>query len=107
MKFEINGLDEFQQKLDHMSKAAEELSGPHVVSFNELFSVEFMEEHTQFSSFNQMLKTGGFQIESPKDFEALPEELLDKHVAATTDFDSWEDMLQAGTERYVLEKLDI
>ena len=105
MKIEISGLEELQNELERMKENAEELSGTTQVPFSELFPTSFMRKYTQFSSMDEMLIAGSFDIESQEDFEAIPEELLDKHIAASTRFTSWEAMLEEATTQYVAKKL--
>lgn len=103
--FEISGLDELQQELEHMRQAVEDLGEERSVSFEELFTEEFMEENTDFTSIDDLLEAGGFHAETNEDFEAIPEDALDAHVAKTTRFDSWEDMLGEATEQYLISQL--
>ena len=78
---------------------------PQQVSFDELFDKAFMKEYTKFRSFEQFLNGGHFTIRSQADFEALPEEKMDAHVARTTKFNNWEDMLDTATDLYAVKKL--
>lgn len=64
----------------------------------DIFTDEFMRRHTRFQSFE------GFRYSSAviADWNADPmvynEELLDRFVAESTDFTSWEDMVKAATD---------
>lgn len=104
-KMEINGLKEFQKKLNQMEKAAKDLDGTHSVSFSELFSASFMAKHTDFKTFEDFMEAGGFHAETTAEFEAITDEPFDSHVATTTKFSSWEEMLKAATSEYVKKKL--
>ena len=49
--------------------------------------------------------TGGrFNITCQKDFEELPEDLMDKHVAKNTQFKTWQEMLDFATDKYIISK---
>jgi hypothetical protein len=51
---------------------------------------------------------GGFEINSEDDYEAIPDEDIDAHVAKTTKFDSWEEMLtNAIGDSYIIERLGL
>ncbi len=103
--FKFDGFDDLQKELERMQKAAEELDGDHEVPFSELFTEPFMRKYTSFASFDDLLKAGGFHAETTEEFEAIPDELFDAHIAATTQFASWEDMLERATTDYVSRKL--
>lgn len=103
--FKVTGLDELEKQLKQMEKGVNELSQTNQVSFKDLFPISFMRKYTSFSSVNELLDAGGFNIESQEDFEAIPEHELNKHIAAVTKFSSWEDMLGEATSQYALKKL--
>ena len=105
MRFEMTGFDELQKTLEQMKQAISELSGSHNVPLVDLFTDAFMSEHTRFSSFGEMLESGGFSVNSQEEFDAIPQELLDRHVASSTDFDSWGAMVEAGAQEYFARKL--
>lgn len=102
----MTGFDELQKTLNQMKQAVSELSGSHNVPLVDLFPDTFMVEHTRFSSFGEMLESGGFSVNSQEEFDAIPQDLLDRHVAASTDFDSWESMVESGAQEYFARKLD-
>ena len=52
MTFKINGLDDFSNRLDQLSENAQSVAGTHEYSFKEVFSDQFMIEHTNFSCFS-------------------------------------------------------
>lgn len=101
----IEGLDKLQNRLKQMEKAAKEPEKEEAVSLPVLFSPAFMSQHTRFNSFEDFLSGGGFEVNSQEDFEAIPDDAMDKHVAQTTKFGSWEEMLSTATENYVAKKL--
>lgn len=101
----ITGLDKLEKQLKQMQKAANELSHTKQVSFSELFTTSFMRQHTSFSSLDDLLKAGGFNVESQEDFEAILDAEFDRHIAATTKFKNWEEMLSEATSHYVSKKL--
>lgn len=101
----LDGLDEFSKKLKKMARAAKELDGTHEVPFSELFTFDFMMKYTSFTSFDELLEAGGFVVNGPEDFKAIPDDVFDQHISKNTQFDSWQDMLgKAGTE-YAMRKI--
>lgn len=105
MSFEIKGLDELQRQLKQMERKAKELDGTQEIPFSELFTPAFMRKYTSFTSFDELLAAGGFHAETSEEFEAIPDAPFDAHVAATTKFSSWEEMLGKATEQYVAKQL--
>ena len=105
MDIEIHGLDELEGSLNNMLKSAEGVNGE--VSFDVLFNHDFMTRCTDFSSFNELLKNGGFIATSEEEFDAIPDEALDKHIAQTTKFENWEEMQQCAGTEYIKKKLEL
>lgn len=101
----VKGLDKLEKQLKQMEKGARELSRTTQVSFGELFTPSFMLKHTSFSSMDELLKAGGYIIESQEDFKNIPDSEFDKHIAATTNFRNWEEMLSEATAQYAAGKL--
>lgn len=106
-KIKIKGLDEAQRKLEQMQKGLKELDGKHSVSFAELFPSDFMCKYTKFSSMSELLDNGGFHVGSQEDFRNIPNEPFDRHIAATTRFKTWEEMLHTAVKEYAARKLGL
>jgi len=99
MTFKITGLKEFQKKLENLERKAEALHGEQEVPFTELFNSSFMQRHTNFSTMEELIEVGGFKVETAEDFKAIPEQEWDEHIAKTTRFANWQEMMEkAGAE---------
>lgn len=105
--FKVKGFDKLEKQLKQMQKGAKELSRTKYVSFGDLFTTSFMQKYSSFSSMDELLNAGGFNVESTSDFEAIPSDKFDKHIASTTKFKTWEDMLNEATSQYVTKKLGL
>jgi len=103
--FKITGLDNLEKQLKQLEKNVEELSQKNQVSFAELFPPSFMQKNTSFSSMDELIKAGGFKVESQEDFESIPEAEFDKHIAANSKFKNWEDMLNEAYSQYISPKI--
>lgn len=103
--FEFNGLDDLQRQFDKMEQAARELEDQKEIPLSDLFTVKFMRANTSFSTFDEFLSAGGFHAETDEEFDAIPEDAFDQHVAETTRFESWEDMLESAEQEYIRKKL--
>lgn len=107
MAMEMHGLDELQNQLDNIGKEVRDATKPRNMPLTDLFTPAFMRNYTNFTSFDALLEAGGFRIKSQKDFDAIPDAKLNKHIAKTTKFNSFDDMLQKAYERYLNRKLGI
>lgn len=77
----------------------ENSKGP--VYFTDLFNSEFMKLYTQYNTIEELLLAGGFEVNSEEDYEAIPDEIIDSHVAKTTNFQSWKEMLTEAVKDYI------
>jgi len=103
--FKFDGFKDLEKQLKKMERGAKELERQKEVPFSELFTPAFMRKYTSFASFDDLLEAGGFHAETSEEFEAIPDAPFDSHIAATTKFRSWEQMLGEATEQYAMKKL--
>ena len=92
----IESYDNFEGKSNPIQKTAKDLEGS--ILFTELFTSEFMRLYTQYESIEELLSSGGFEVNSEDDYEAIPDEDIDAHVAKTTNFRSWKEMLTEAVQ---------
>ena len=105
MTFEINGLDDFSNRLDQLSENAQSVAGTHEYSFTEVFSDEFMIEHTNFSTIDEFLLSSSEKISNAEEFEKADESILDVFVSEQTKFDTWKEMMSAAAQILIMKKL--
>lgn len=104
-KFKMKGFDKLQKELKSMERKAKELEKGVTVSFGELFNPLFMQKHTIFNSFEEFLSEGNFIVNTQEDFEAIPEQDLDTHVAHKTKFENWAEMSEQAAGEYAMKQL--
>lgn len=107
ISFNTSGFDELEKQLERMEQGAKELGETKQVTFGELFPDSFMQKYTSFSSLDELFAAGGFSIEPSEDFEAIPNADFDRHIAAVTQFESWDDMLGEAVSQYTSKKLGL
>ena len=73
---------------------------PQLIEFDKVFNISFMRKYTNYKTFAKFLTGGKFNITCQKDFEELPEDLMDKHVSKNTQFKTWQEMLDFATDKY-------
>jgi hypothetical protein len=101
-----SNLDDVRRKLEALQKRLGSLDGQQV-SFGELFDPPFMFKYTQFRTLNEMFEAGGFHFSSQTEWDKLPKEELDRHVAAHTQFASWSQMQAAAAEEWTKRMLGL
>jgi len=101
----IKGLDEVQRNLRKLSERAQALHGTHSVRVEEILTPDFVQAHTRYGSVDEWFAASPFKIETREDLEAIPDEAWGEYVRTTTDFDAWQEMLEAAGAHYVQAKL--
>lgn len=105
MTLKINGLDDFSNRLDQLSENAQSVAGTHEYSFKEVFSDEFMIEHTNFSTIDEFLLSSPEKISNAEELEKADESILDVFVSEQTKFDNWKDMMSSAAQILIMKKL--
>ena len=104
---EKNDFSDLTNQLKQMRKVARELDGPQQIPFKELFSTSFMATHTQCNSISDWFNSYEPFADTPDDeFDNITStEGFNTYVVETTDFHSWEDMVNEATTGYISKKL--
>ncbi|MCW8275239.1 hypothetical protein IMF27_05615 [Pseudomonas sp. PCH199] len=103
----IKGFDALTQRLKQLAEDAEAFDGTHSVPLSEALTHSFLSEHSRFTSADDFLAAGGFELESVDDFKAMPEEMLDAYVQSETSFSSWKEMLGAAMQLWTKKRLGL
>lgn len=99
-KMTFPGMAEFGRELDRLEQVAEDLESS-TPTFDEMFPHAFMQEHTRFSSWRELFRSGGFCVETVEDLNHVSEQELDSFVSEVTFFRGFQQMLDAGYAAYV------
>lgn len=105
MTFKFTGLGDFEKQLTELSQNAQAVSGEHQYSFNEIFTSDFMRQHTNHETIEDFLTDSPEKISNTEDFEKASDEILDNFVNEQTDFKTWEDMLATASQELIARKL--
>lgn len=100
MSNNFKGLNGLIGKLDQIQSKADELSKPRNKELTNILTPNFMKANTPFNSLSELFSAGGFEVNSKEDYAAIPDEAIDKHVKATTNFSTWHEMLEEATKQY-------
>ena len=64
-----------------------------------------MRRYTGFSSISELFQAGGFHAAADADFSSIPREELDAHIARTTKFQNWDELLDKAVSEYVRNQM--
>lgn len=103
LQIKVSGLNELENQLKQMEKGSKELGQTKQVSLGELFPCSFMKKYTSFSSMEELVDAGFGDL----DFESIPDDEFDKHISASTKFNSWDEMLGEAASQYAMRKLGL
>ena len=78
----IEVFENFEDEPNRLQEMTNNVDGS--FSLTELFTSKFMQQYTQFESIEELLSSGGFEVNSEEDYEAIPDEDIDAHVVKTT-----------------------
>ena len=98
MSYENRGLQRLQDNLRNLSDTKR-------VPLLELFSPEFMREHTPFPTFQSLLEASPFSVHSAEDLQKIPSEDWDAFTRTVTRFHSWEEMQKEAGLAWVKSQL--
>ncbi|MDL0123108.1 hypothetical protein [Halobacterium salinarum] len=103
----MDGFDGTVEDFQDLQDAAEELDGENEVPMEEIFPSEFMRDHTDFDSFDELLEESQWDVETQEDFRAIPDEPFDEYIAETTDFQDWDEMYRTGGKQWMKKELGL
>jgi hypothetical protein len=81
------------------------LSSPQQVPLAKLFTPGFMQQHTQYTSFEAMLRASDFKVETAEDFLVIPEAEWEHFIQQHTSFPSWQAMQQVAAAEWAKKQL--
>jgi hypothetical protein len=106
MRIDID-FSELEKMLKGLEEKAKAIDGENQVPFTEIFPNSFMKMYTSFLSIEEMLDKSPFKIETSEDFKSIPDDEWDEFIRSTTQFKSWQEMINKGGEEWVTKKLGL
>lgn len=101
----MNNLDDLQKKLSNLNEDVVSASHPRSLPLKELLNPAFMRRFTRFPCVDDFFENSGIPIESQEDFDRLGGDTMDAFVQSTTDFSSWDEMLEEAAAEYLSDNL--
>lgn len=98
MKFTVNFDD---SELKKLKRKAGELHGEHEVSMPDLFTDDFIRQHTDFKTLQEMVDTCGIEQMKKQTDEFA------KFIATRTRFNTWDEMVNEAGLAYIKRQLGL
>ncbi|AGE39613.1 hypothetical protein [Lactiplantibacillus plantarum] len=99
----MDGLDKLMSDFDRMSNNAKELDGDHKVSFENLFTNDFLNKYTSFKTTDDLLSA--IPADNVKSFDDFDKPVVDEIINKNSQFSSFTEMRDEAIEFYVLNGL--
>ncbi|WP_254533939.1 hypothetical protein [Natrinema gelatinilyticum] len=77
------------------------------IPITEVFNTEFIQDHTEFESFDEMVAASPSDADSAADLKKITHGEWDEFVTETTDFTDEEEFVFAARDHWVAKKLDL
>ena len=107
MRFEFEGFNELERKLNNLKANARKLNGKHEIPLKDLFNTTFMLKNTNHNSIQSFFDHSPFEINSEEDFDEVPEQELDNFVSSNTIFNSWHEMLTEASKEWTINQIGL
>ncbi|MFK3862587.1 hypothetical protein [Pseudoalteromonas rhizosphaerae] len=92
--------------LERLSKNLEDLGNKKSITLDELMNDSFVSKHSKYKSFDELLNSSPFNVETAEDFKAIPDDEWDSYINQNTDYDSWKEMQVKAFECYAKEQIE-
>lgn len=106
-KFSVDGLDDLIDDFKGMIHKASGFEGTKEYSLSTLFDNGFLSKHTQFQTFEALMKASGLKCDNQSDFDNIDVESLDRFIRSVSDFDSFDDMKHEAFSDLVFKDLGL
>lgn len=102
-----DAFEEIEDRLTEIQRQVMDSQAGQVVSMDEFFPPTFMQEHTQFESFESFMEGCPRNPRTNEELADVPDRKLDSYVANTTDFQSWQAMQNQAAQEEIISQLII
>ncbi len=90
--------------LHRLAKEAAELGSENVAGSG-LFTEDFMETYTTFSSLDELLQGANFIVDPGQDMVTIVDDRFDGYIRSTTKFNCWPKILTEARNRWIRAQL--
>lgn len=92
----------FDKKMSRLSKQAKKMNDQ-PIPITTLMSSTFMKKYTSYSDIQDFFDAN--PLNEYEHFEDVPPNILDSHVKNTTNFQSWQEMMEKAGQEYLVSQL--
>ena len=96
-----------EESAERLVESLEDISQDSASTQQEMFTDEWMADHTDFDSIEAFLAAGPWDVAPEEGLWDVSTDALDDHAAAHSEFDSWASMSQAAGEAWLDETLEL
>lgn len=82
--------------IDDVKKEVETINSPFQISLEKLLPNSFVEKHTRFSSFAEMLKAANLTPDMLRNIDENSKKEFDKFISENTSFGNWKELASAA-----------
>lgn len=100
-------LKEAAEEADDLPDPRDIVAEDEEIPLEAMFDAEFMADHTDFETFDEMVAASPSEASSAAELELVPSGEWDEFVAETTDFDDEEEMVFAVRDHWVAKVLGL
>ncbi|MDH0562169.1 hypothetical protein [Acinetobacter courvalinii] len=91
--------------LNKLTENVKKLEGQSEISLGTLFNDGFLQSNTNFQNIDELFEKAGFKVETPEDFDAIPQEEIDQFIRENTKYESFSDLQTKAVTEYVRKNL--
>ena len=105
----MDDFDKVKRDLDRLSRNAKELDGTHEVPITDLLTKSFMNKHSRFVTFEELIRGSGLvqasETITQEDIKAIPQDKWDTWIAESTDFSGWNALIRSAANEYIERRM--
>jgi hypothetical protein len=105
MELQVVGLEDFEERVGNALNRICELQAGTRVQSDAFFSQSFMRDHTEFDSFAAFCTQSPWPLDDVSEIQDVAHDQLDEYIAATTDFETWEEMKTQAAEEEIIDQV--
>jgi len=105
MDLQVAGLEDLEERVGNALARIGELQAGTSVQSDAFFSRPFMRDHTEFDSFAAFCTQSPWALDDVSDVQDVSRDQLNEYIAATTDFETWEEMKTQAAEDAIIDQI--
>ncbi|WP_436348314.1 hypothetical protein [Natronorubrum sp. FCH18a] len=100
-------IEDVAAQRDDLPTAGDAYDTDEEIPVTDLFAESFIQERTEFDSFDEMVAASPSDADTTDELETVPHGVWDEFVAETTAFEDEQSFVMAARDHWVATKLDL